>query len=387
MQTRVALAKCARYCPEDISNALEKMFASLGGLKQFVKPGASVLIKPNLLTDRTPDKAVTTHPEVVRALIRIVRQCGGNPFIGDSPMGTMKIESVLEKTGFRALCEEEKVKFVIFEKEPCIAHDYNGVSLAVAKAAFDADLIINVPKLKTHSFTLFTNAVKNVFGLLPGFQKALLHKSFPNPRQFGDCLAFLYATVKPGLTVCDAVTAMEGDGPSGGIQVQLGFLAASSDGVALDIALCNMLKINPKDVFYLNSLRRLGIGESDPDNIDLAGDHNELSSIRPIKQPGMAKAARFIPHRLVRLIEPYLWIRPSFTDDCTTCGRCVQACPVKALELSQTKRAMQNTKPLVNRQKCIGCCCCHEVCPESAIKMTHSPLLLLASLRNFKRET
>ena len=101
--------------------------------------------------------------------------------------------------------------------------------LAIAKAAFDADLVINVPKLKTHAFTLFTNAVKNVFGLLPGFQKMLLHKSFPNPRQFGECLAFLYKTVKPGLTVCDAVVGMEGDGPSGGTPVQLGFLAASAD--------------------------------------------------------------------------------------------------------------------------------------------------------------
>ncbi|MDO9542502.1 MAG: DUF362 domain-containing protein [Kiritimatiellia bacterium] len=381
MRTRVALAKCAQYRPEDISGALEKMFTALGGLKQFIPQGGSILIKPNLLADHAPDKAVTTHPEVVRALIGMVRQCGGNPFIGESPSEAMNLESVLEKTGFRALCEEEDVKFVTFEKEPCITHDYHGLALAVAKAAFDADLIINVPKLKTHSFTLFTNAVKNVFGLLPGFQKALLHKSLPTPRQFGDCLAFLYGVVKPGLTVCDAVTAMEGDGPSGGTPVQLGFLAASADGVALDIALCNMLKINPNEVAYFDSLRQRGIGESDPDNIDLVGDSQELNNIHPIKQPRLAKAARFIPRWLVRLLEPYLWIRPSFRDDCTACGRCIKACPVKALELDQIK------KPALDRNKCIGCCCCHEVCPERAIKMIGSPLLILATLRNFKNET
>lgn len=388
MQTRVALAKCAQYRPENISAALEKLFSHLGGLKHFIPPGGTVLIKPNLLTDREPEKAVTTHPEVVRVLIKMVRQCGGNPFIGDSPTGVMKIESVLEKTGFRALCEEEKVKFIIFEKEPCVKHDYNGMALAIAKAAFDADLIINVPKLKTHSFTLFTNAVKNVFGLLPGFQKALLHKSFPNPRQFGDCLAFLYEKVKPGLTVCDAITAMEGDGPAGGTPVQLGFLAGSADGVALDIALCNMLGINPNDVFYFNSLRRSGVGESNPDNIELAGDNNnELSNMRPIKQPGIARAVRFIPRRLVRLIEPFIWIAPSFTELCTACGICVKSCPVNALELSQPDCALRSTSPIVNRRKCIGCCCCHEVCPEHAIKMITSPLLYLTSLRKMMRET
>ncbi len=378
MRTRVALAKCTQYRQEDISAALEKLFSQLGGLQRFIPPGGSVLIKPNLLTDREPEKAVTTHPEVARALVRMVRKCGGHPFIGDSPAGAMKIESVLEKTGFRALCAEEKVRFAVLEKEPTVTHDFNGVSLAIAKAAFDADLVINVPKLKTHAFTLFTNAVKNVFGLLPGFQKMLLHKSFPNPRQFGECLAFLYKTVKPGLTVCDAVVGMEGDGPSGGTPVQLGFLAASADGVALDMALCNLLGINAKNVFYLDSLRRSGGGEWDPEMIELAGDHPETGKI---KQPGAADAMRLIPRRLVRFIEPLVWIAPSFTEACTACGICVKSCPVKALELTPPGR------PVVNRRKCIGCCCCHEVCPARAIKMSASPLLRLTSLRKMLNAT
>jgi len=379
MKTRVAFAKCAQYNPEDITAALEKAFAALGGLAQFIPRGGTVLIKPNLLTDREPKKAATTHPEIVRALIRMVRQHGGNPIVGDSPAGAMnhacglaRLDSVLEKTGFRALCAEENTRLVILEKEPLVACAYQGIPLGITKAAFEADLIINVPKLKTHSFTLFTNAVKNVFGLLPGFQKALLHKSFPNPRAFGECLAFLYAQIKPGLTVCDAVIGMEGNGPSCGTSVQLGFLAASADGVALDVALCRMLKINENKIAYLEALRRMGIGESDPDNIELTGDYQELRGIRPIKQPGMASVARYIPAWLVKLVEPYIWFIPAFSEKCTACKRCVQACPVKALTLAGT------SKPVVDRKKCIGCCCCHEVCPESAIKMTYSPLLSLA---------
>jgi len=375
MKTVVALAKCAQYRPEIIKPALDKVFTAIGGLKQFIPSGGSVLIKPNLLTDRSPEKGVTTHPEIVRALIRLVRQHGGNPFIGDSPAGTLKIESVLEKTGFHALCAEEAVKFVFLEKEPCVSHDYRGISLAITQTAIDADLIINVPKLKTHSFTLFTNAVKNVFGLLPGYQKILLHKTFPTPDQFGDCLAFLYGIVKPALTVCDAITAMEGGGPTCGTPIQLGFLAASSDGVALDLAMCNLLKINPNHVGYLNSLRRSGIGESDQKNIELTGDTNELKNLRPIKQPGAARAARFIPRRLVKFIEPYVWIAPDFLETCTACGRCVQACPTKALTSNSPHH------PILNRRKCIACCCCHENCPENAIKMTCSPLLAIIARR------
>ncbi|MDD5482674.1 MAG: DUF362 domain-containing protein [Kiritimatiellae bacterium] len=387
MKTRVALAKCSTYRPEEITAALEKLFVSLGGPQQFIPPGALVLIKPNLLTDRAPEKAVTTHPEIVRALIKTVRRCGGTPLVGDSPAGVMKMDSVLEKTGFRALCDEEKVKFVVFEKESCIAHDYQGVPLAIARTACDADLVINVPKLKTHAFTLFTNAAKNLFGLLPGFQKTMLHKTFPNPRQFGDCLAFLYGLVRPGLTVCDAVIGMEGDGPSAGTPLQLGFMAASTDGVALDTAFCKMLNINVKDVFYLDSLRRAGSGETDPENIDLIGDTRDLGRIPPIKLPASAKAARFIPRRLVRLAEPYLWVRPVFTENCTACGRCVRACPVGALALNQPDKTgrIDGTRPRLDRKKCIGCCCCHEVCPERAIKMMRSPLFALLSPQKSKK--
>lgn len=375
MKTSVALAKCAQYRPEDIAAALDKLFATLGGPAKFIPRNGSILIKPNLLTDRSPDKAVTTHPEIARAVIRMVRQCGGKPFIGDSPAGMLKIDSVLDKTGFGALCAEEQVKFVVFEQEPCVARDYNGVPLAIAKAAFDADLIINLPKLKTHAFTLFTNAVKNVFGLLPGYQKALLHKTFAHPDQFGDCLAFLYGAVRPGLTICDAITAMEGDGPSGGTPVQIGLLAASSDGVALDTVMCRLLKINPGDVGYLNSLRRSGVGESRLENIELSGDHLESAGLRPLKLPLTAKAARLIPRRLARIIGPYVWIAPSFKESCTACGRCAQACPVKALEIRK------NPPPLLNRRKCIACCCCHEICPERAIEMISSPLLSFISGR------
>lgn len=386
MPTSVVLARCPSYQPEDVAGAVERLFKA-GSFARLIPPGGSVLIKPNLLSGRPPERAVTTHPEVVRALVRIVRRLGAEPFIGDSPAGAVKIESVLEKTMFLQLCREEKVRFAVLEGEPVIARNFRGVELKIAGSAIQAGLVINVPKLKTHSLTLLSNAVKNVYGLLPGYQKTLLHGAFANPGQFCECLAYLYSQVKPGLTVCDAVTAMEGNGPSAGTPVHLGLLAASTDGVALDALLCRALGIDPGKVDYLKRLAAAGEGEADPARIETAGDRDALVGARPLRQPFAARAMKLIPGGLVRRLKPLLWIAPSFTRKCILCGRCVEACPAKAISLERSQDGKACGLPRLDRAKCVACCCCHEVCPENAIVMICSPLLALTSCRRILSET
>lgn len=371
MRAKVALSACPDYRPATVQSAVAKLLADLGGLASWVRPGQTVLLKPNLLSARTPEQAVTTHPEVVRALIRSVKAVSACPMVADSGMSVIQIERVWEKTGFKAMCGEESVPLVNLEKAGSVQFNRAGVVYSVAKPVLDAALVINVPKLKTHMLAALTNAVKNIYGTLPGFQKTMLHKQYPTPVQFCAFLAALYARVKPGLTISDAVVAMEGNGPSAGDLAPLGFLAGSTDGVALDAAMCHILKIALNKVSYLGLLQRAGVGAADWSQIEMVGNVPLPLQRPPFRVPVTANLLNRIPIWLVRLLASYVWIRPSFTARCTECGLCLKTCPVTALRMAEGSR------PVLNPAACIGCCCCHEVCPERAVDMTQSFLLKL----------
>ena len=369
-RTKVVLIKCGSYDFQEILPAVERLFTALGGIQTFVRAGQTVLLKPNLLSSHRPDEAVTTHPEVVRALIRLVKQAGATPIVADSGASAINIESIWEKTGFRALCAEEAVPLLNLEKAGSRHFDFNGIPFSIAKPVLEADVVISVPKLKTHVLTVITNAVKNMYGTIPGYQKTMLHKQFHDPVSFGRFLASLYAIVKPSLTVSDAIIAMEGNGPSNGNPVHYGFLAASSDGVALDTLVCHWLKINPRRVPYFSFLKESGAGETQWQAIDVAGDSPSQFPFRPMKLPSVF-IGKTAPAWLYHWLGPLLWIRPLMNERCTACGLCVRSCPVSALTLIKGK------PPVLIPHQCIQCCCCHEVCPAGAVILQQSLLMRL----------
>lgn len=358
---KVSLLRCDEYI--DMEARAAELLSGLGGITAFIRPGQRVLIKPNLLTDRYPDRHVTTHPELVRAIIRLVKQAGGNPVVADSPASANKLEEVWEKTGFRALCADEGVELLNLESAGSERFEVNGFGFNIARPILESDVVINMPKVKTHVLTILTAAVKNMFGTVPGYQKAMLHKLHPRVADFGRLLNEIYTETRPVLNIADGIWGMEGDGPSAGQPVKMGFLAASADGVALDFVLCQLLGIAPRDVPYLSIHCPDGVVPHVPTVgarvEDLRGHYRIPGTLR----------SHLIPAWLVALLRPFLWIRPSFTDACVCCGRCVKACPMHALSLRPKH------KPDLNPPSCIGCCCCHEICPHSAIEMKQSPFL------------
>ena len=364
----VALTRCPDYSPAAVQMAVDKVLDDIGGMGSIVSPGKSVLLKPNMLTDREPECAVTTHPEIVRALIRTVRKHGGRPMVADSPANVTKIERVWERTGFRSLCEQENVPLINLEKSGSTVVSVGAVSFTVAQPVLDADVLISIPKVKTHMLTIFTGAVKNLYGTIPGFQKTTLHKLHPKPADFGNLLAVIYERLKPHLAVADAIVGMDGEGPSGGNPVKLGLVAASRDSVALDAVFCHLLRINIRAVPYFKPLAKAALGETDWTRINIVGEQMDEGAPVKFRVPS-SLPGRLIAGPLLQLFQPLLWIRPYFVDRCVSCGRCVKACPVEALRIENKSR------PILDAGKCIGCCCCHEVCPEQAVEMRLSPFL------------
>jgi uncharacterized protein (DUF362 family)/Pyruvate/2-oxoacid:ferredoxin oxidoreductase delta subunit len=361
MSLPVSFARCESY---DLAlDAVRRALEPLGGPARFFRPGQRVLLKPNLLSDGTPEQGITTHPEIARAVIRLAREAGAVPSVGDSPAGALRVRAVWEKTGFRALCDAESVPLLNLEQEGSRTFTCAGTTLTIAAPVLDADLVVNLPKVKTHSLTVFTGAVKNLYGTLPGFQKATLHKLFPSGDELSRLVAELAAIVRPGLSIADGIVGMEGNGPSGGEPVRLGFVAASADPGALDSALCRVLGIPHRAVPVFRHLPP-GSWEDPP----LLGEP-PAPGTKTLRLPATWKS-RLIPRPLVRLLAPLFWIRPALDPAvCVRCGRCADACPPKALIFEK------GDIPRLLGSRCIGCCCCHEVCPVKAIRMTESPLM------------
>jgi ferredoxin len=240
----------------------------------------------------------------------------------------------------------------------------------VARPVLDADVLINVPKVKTHMLTTLTAAVKNLYGVIPGFQKTSLHKLYPRPDQFGALLAAVAERVPAALTVADAIVGMEGNGPSAGTPVRLGFLAAAADPAALDAVLCRVLRIPPRRVHYLGALARRRHGRGDWADVETVGAAPAAVAPRAFRLPRVPPLG-LVPMGLVRLVQPLVWTRPRFTERCTACGQCVRQCPTEAL------RQEAGEWPVLDPGRCIECCCCHEICPARAVVMEPSPLLRL----------
>jgi uncharacterized protein (DUF362 family)/Pyruvate/2-oxoacid:ferredoxin oxidoreductase delta subunit len=360
MRSSVAIFRCPDYDPERVFQAVHSALEAIGGIQKYVRPGAKVLLKPNMLSAKEPERAITTHPVFIEAMIREVRAAGGEVWIGDSPSGALKgVKRCWEKTGFFALAERTGVELVSFEAGGTVVKKVNEHTFHIAKAVFDADLVINLPKFKTHGFALYTGAVKNLFGTLPGFQKASFHKMFTHPARFGQVLAEIYGLVKPGLHVMDGILGMEGNGPATGHPRQTGLVLASADGVALDTVASAIMGFKKNEIDAVRIAGESGFGVHRLDDIDILGERLEDVRFNDFALPSN-HLMKYVPDFLVRWLGSFVWVRPKADERCTGCAICARGCPVEAI-------CMQDGRPVVDYKRCINCLCCNESCPESAM--------------------
>jgi uncharacterized protein (DUF362 family)/Pyruvate/2-oxoacid:ferredoxin oxidoreductase delta subunit len=345
-----------------LRRVISEALGPFGGMTAFVSPGDRVLLKPNLLSAKDPSRAITTHPSVVETVAALVREAGGDPFIGDSPGGALRgIDRVLESTGMKEMADRAGIELVNFESSGSEEMDAGDYRLYVARPVLEADVIINLPKLKTHSLTLMTGAVKNMFGCVPGFRKAEMHKLFPKPAEFAVMLVELFGRIRPALSIMDAVLSMEGNGPSSGEARDTGIIAVSDDAVALDAVAGRMIGFREGQVDTTRIAGERGLGVADTGSIDMVGDAAG-TVIEDFDLPSNL-ALRLVPGPLARMVAPLMWLRLVIDEEkCTGCGLCFRSCPVKTIEESGEKYR-------VVHEGCVQCMCCHELCPDKAVEI------------------
>ena len=378
LKTIVSAYRCDNYDKDNVYNIVENIIKAFGNLSDIIKPNSKVLLKLNLLSAYTPDQGITTHPEIVRAVINIVKKAGAVPVMGDSPGNMMNgIEKVWEKTGMLQLAKEENIELINFEACGCVEVSIqhpNIKQIYVTKAIMDYDAIINLPKLKTHTFMGFTCGVKNFYGIVPGARKAEYHKLAPTPKDFSNLLSEIYRMVKEKLlfTIVDGVYGLEGNGPSlSGQKRKYGIIAGSQDTVMLDAFILDKMGIKSKNNVLLKPLREKNLGDTDLQNMIYVGDNASEFNFDKTKLP-VTKFLNLLPSWLARFVTKYagklFWVKPNIIENkCVGCLQCMKSCPAKAIIKKQ-----EGIKPLIQKDKCIGCFCCHELCLHKAIEIKES---------------
>jgi uncharacterized protein (DUF362 family)/Pyruvate/2-oxoacid:ferredoxin oxidoreductase delta subunit len=332
-----------------------------------VKKGQTVLIKPNLLSAKDPSRAITTHPSVVRAVTEEVQRLGATPILGDSPGGVDRgIKRVWENTKLAEVSGQTGARLIPFESSGVYRKTTpTGKTYYIAKPVLDADVVISLAKLKTHTLTLMTCAVKNMFGSIPGFRKAAYHKEAPKPRDFAEVIVDIFSFAKPHLTLVDAVVAMEGDGPSSGDPKYLGLLLASTDAVALDMLAAQIMGFKDGEIDITRVAHQRGLGPKSFEDIQVLGDNPSELSLPRFTLPSN-RLIRMIPNFLLKLVGPFVWVRPNIIDgNCINCNICVENCPTNTIRKGEKR-------PYFDYSNCINCMCCHELCPEKAIYLEKS---------------
>jgi uncharacterized protein (DUF362 family)/NAD-dependent dihydropyrimidine dehydrogenase PreA subunit len=325
--------------------------------------GKRVLVKPNALRASNAEQAIVTHPAVVRAIVEKLEEMSpAEIIVGDNP-GMFSYGANEETFRQSGLLDGAKGYYQNIGTD-AVEVDFNPElvdRLGVSRAVLEADVVISVPKFKTHGLTVITGGIKNSYGFIPGAMKANLHRKSGNASRFSKMMVDVFCLRVPDLFIVDAVVGMEGNGPASTDLLDIGRVLASDNAVALDATMARMMGLEPAALLYLKIATQRGLGDYDARSIEVMG---ELARITGFKLPPTAQEAGEIPTGEGEFFLSRIRLRPKADGKkCTGCGTCVAQCPVGAL-------SMVENLPEVDPDTCITCFCCQEICPEMAIKLS-----------------
>lgn len=371
VDNKVYVIKCERY--DLAEEKLGQLLAMMGGIERYVKPGEELLLKVNLLAPAPPEKAITTHPAVAAAVARQVIAAGGKAVIADCPGGYKHsagpLKRAYEASGMAeaAASSGAELSYDISCEEVAFPQGKLMRRFEVMSPALRADGVINLCKFKTHMFMNMTGAVKNCFGVIPGLSKAGYHAKLQEKGQFAHMLLDLAALVSPRLSIMDAVVGMEGEGPgTSGTPRPVGLLLASENPLALDTVAAALMGLEERYNPLLLAARQRGLAPVNLSEVELVGGKMEELKIPGFRLPAQAKKSMMIvpkvPGPVSALAKSLFTQTPHVSSGtCVGCGLCRDACPVKAIHITDKKKAS------ISAAACIRCYCCHELCPHKAI--------------------
>ncbi len=371
-RAKVSIVKAAEYDLDYVYSAVTKSLELLGKLENMIKPGSKVFVKINHLPPPSPpERGIITHPVFVEAVLKLLKQVTDDITVGDD------IESDggegFKISGFYQMSQRAGVRLINLKEIGFIETECNGHFLKkvyLSRVALDADIIVNLPKMKTHSLAIFTGAVKNMYGVIPDSLRKRFHGEYMSSEDFSQVLTDIFSAIKPHLNIMDGITAMEGDGPALGDLREPGIILASQDAVALDAVATTIIGLNPMNIYTTRYSYERNLGIGNLQNIDILGESVASVAVPDFKSPASAIniLSKRVPTTLSRFILQQISPRPRLVESlCTGCQECNKICPTKAI-------TMNGNIAKINEDVCIKCMCCHEACRFYAIR-PRQPLL------------
>jgi len=361
--TRVSVVRCGSY--PKVREAVEKSINLLGGVKKFFKKGQTVLLKPNISDPLPPSKVADTNPLFVKAVIEVAKKEGAEVWVGEASAGAGAgiTKKCLEVSGIGSIIEETGAQFKNFQEGVFVPMGIPNSKVLertdFADTIFKADLLVNLPKLKTHGLTFMTGSIKNCFGCIHPLERQYLHRNFPKRDDFSQGLVDIYSLIKPGLTIMDAVVGMEGDqGPSYGDPKRIGLIIAGEDGVAVDAVAATVMGYKPLAIPLIKAANEREVGIGDMGRVKVVGEKIETVVAKGFKQHPLADNKY---RKIQGFGDSFVMVPELTTSKCTRCGTCASNCPVDAIRM--------NPYPVIDRERCIMCYCCHELCPSGAYRL------------------
>jgi len=363
--SRVSLVRCGSYDSAFLKDAVGSALDHLGGPARLIRPGQRVLLKPNVMMPKPYGFAANTHPEFVRAVIEVFKDAGAEVWVGESSAGSQAgmtlTKKALSASRLDAIADEAGARLINFDLDGVVTVRLNNRfadSVPIAKAVREANLVVSLPKLKTHTYAnIITGAVKNLYGCVPGQIKAEFHRRAPRPLEFFTIVRDIYGSIRPGLAIFDAVEGMEGNGPSAGRPRAIGLVIASTDPVAADAVAAEVIGVPSLRVTTTRLCHEAGLGRGDMKDIQLAGESLESVRVADFVKPSTAVVN---PHLYRFILKATETIPVIDAKTCTRCRVCLQSCPMKAI-------SEKDGRMVIDRLACIRCFCCAEVCQEQAI--------------------